>query len=203
MRGKFAYAACSMIALAAGSSPALAGVDAYIGEVIPGGQNFCPRGTAPANGQLLSISQNTALFALIGTIYGGNGQTTFALPDLRGRAPLHNGQGPGLVNRSIGEQSGTETNTLLTTQMAPHNHAATFNVNNTATADSGNPTGNVVANSAVPAYKAGVTPTPGAAMAAQTATVGVTGQNTPVNNMAPYLGVQYCVVLEGIFPPRN
>src|SRR4029450_14155051 len=94
----------------------------FIGMIILVPYNFAPRGWAFCNGQILSIAQNTALFSLLGTTYGGNGQTTFALPDLRGRVAISGGQGPGLSNYTIGEQAGTETITLLTTQMAAHTH---------------------------------------------------------------------------------
>lgn len=203
MKHRFAFGACSILALAAAATPASAGTDAYIGEVSPGGYNFCPRGTAMMNGQILSIAQNTALFALIGTIYGGNGQTTFALPNLQGRVPMHQGQSPGTSFRTLGEQSGTETNTLLLTQLPAHNHTALINVNNTATADSGNPTGNVFARAVSNTYENTDPPTPGATMAASTVSVSVAGGNQPVNNMAPYLALNYCIATEGIFPPRN
>src|SRR5215213_5859350 len=101
--------------------------DPYIGEIRMFAGNFAPRGWALCNGQLLSISQNTALFSLLGTMYGGNGQTTFALPDLRGRVPLHFGQGPGLSNYVEGEVGGTETVTLTTGEMPSHNHGANGN----------------------------------------------------------------------------
>ena len=93
-----------------------------LGEIRMFGGNFAPRGWAMCNGQILSIAQNTALFSLLGTTYGGNGQTTFALPDMRGRAPIHPGQGPGLSNRDLGESAGAETITLSQAQMPVHNH---------------------------------------------------------------------------------
>src|SRR3954467_10025114 len=96
----------------------------FIGEVRMFGGNFAPRGWAFCNGQLLSISQNTALFSLLGTTYGGNGQTTFALPNLQGRVPMHVGQGPGLTNRTQGEVAGTETHTLNANEMPVHTHTA-------------------------------------------------------------------------------
>src|ERR1043165_3057908 len=99
----------------------------FIGQIIMFGGNFQIRGYALCNGQILSIAQNTALFSILGTTYGGNGQTTFALPDLRGRVPMHPGQGPGLSSRTLGEQSGSETVTLLTTQIPGHTH--TLNAN--------------------------------------------------------------------------
>lgn len=191
------------ITLCVPTAPAHAGTEAYIGEITPVAFNFCPRFTAQMNGQILSIQSNTALFALLGTTYGGNGQTTFALPDLRGRVPMHMGNGPGLTPRVLGEVGGTETNTLNVTQMPQHNHTAVVNINNTAMADSGNPTGNVFARAAVLAYEDTDPPTPGATMAASTVTVGLAGGGQPVNNMQPYLALNYCIVTQGIFPPRN
>ncbi|MDP4236628.1 MAG: tail fiber protein, partial [Bacteroidota bacterium] len=94
----------------------------FIGQIIMAGFNFAPLGYATTDGQTLSIAQNTALFSLLGTTFGGNGQTTFALPDLRGRVPIHQGQGPGLTNRVMGEESGEEIHTLINNEMPTHNH---------------------------------------------------------------------------------
>ena len=102
----------------------------FLGEIKMFGGNFAPRGYALCNGQLLAIQQNTALFALLGTTYGGNGQTTFALPDLRGRVPMSSGQGPGLTSRTLGEMSGSENVTLLSNQMPAHNHSVITNSGN-------------------------------------------------------------------------
>src|SRR3954453_18765030 len=115
----------------------------FIGEIKLFAGNFAPRGYALCNGQLLAISQNPALFSILGTTYGGNGQTTFGLPDLRGRVPMHAGQGPGLTPRSLGEQSGTETVTLLSTQMPAHSHSLTADNNS---ADVTDPTGHALGN---------------------------------------------------------
>ncbi len=191
------------ITLCVPTVPAHAGTEAYIGEITPMAFNFCPRGTAMMSGQILSISQNTALFSLLGTTYGGNGQTTFALPDLRGRVPMHFGNGPGLTPRVLGEVSGTETNTLNITQMPSHNHTASLNVNNTSTPDSGNPTGNVFARSTNLIYENTASPTPGASMMPGTVTVANNGGSQPFNNIQPYLVLNYCIATQGIFPPRN
>src|SRR5437899_12703586 len=99
----------------------------FIGEIVMFAGNFAPRGWAFCNGQILSIAQNTALFSILGTTYGGNGQTTFALPDLRGRVPMHPGQGPGLTNHTLGEVAGSETTTLLSSNMPQHTHALNCN----------------------------------------------------------------------------
>ncbi len=167
----------------------------FIGEIKMGGWNFAPRGYAFCNGQLLSIAQNTALFSLLGTTYGGNGQTTFALPDLRGRVPLHWGQGPGLSNYVLGEVSGTETVTLTTQQMPQHNHqvAAT-----SEEAGSKTPIGNLPGFSASPIYSnAAATGTMNPAM------IGVAGGSQPHPNLQPFLAVTFVIALEGIFPSRN
>ncbi|MCR2834539.1 phage tail protein [Parerythrobacter lacustris] len=191
------------ITLCVPTAPAHAGTDAYIGEITPMAFSFCPRSTLPMNGQILSIASNTALFSLLGTTYGGNGQTTFALPNLQGRVPMHFGNGPGLTPRVLGEVGGTETNTLLSTQMPAHTHTALINVNNTATADSGNPTGNVFARAVSNTYENTDPPTPGATMAASTVSVSTAGGSQPFNNIQPYLVLNYCIVTQGIFPPRN
>ena len=99
----------------------------FIGQIIMSGFNFAPRGYATCDGQLLSIAQNTALFSLLGTQFGGDGRVTFGLPDLRGRVPVHQGQGPGLTNRVMGEESGQETHTLISTEMPMHNHLFSTN----------------------------------------------------------------------------
>jgi microcystin-dependent protein len=173
----------------------------FIGEIRMVGFNFAPRGWALCNGQLLSIAQNTALFSLLGTTYGGNGQTTFALPDLRGRVPLHQGQGPGLTPRTIGESSGTETVTLLSSQMPAHNHTlAAFN----SPGSLDTPTGNVIANIVDP--NTGGPATLFSATADTTmnpASIGISGGNQPHENMQPYLCVNFVIALEGIFPSRN
>ncbi len=102
----------AVTALSAFAIPAHAGADPYIGEIFQGGWNFCPRGSIPLDGQLLAISQNQALFSLLGTTYGGDGRTTFGIPDMRGRSPMHEGNGPGLTNRPLGQSGGKEKLTL-------------------------------------------------------------------------------------------
>jgi microcystin-dependent protein len=162
------------------------------------GFNFAPRGWAELNGQILSIAQNTALFSLLGTTYGGNGQTTFALPDMRGRALLLRGQGAGLSNRDLGETGGIEANTLTVPQMPPHDHTvAPAASNNDATAVS--PVGKA------PATKARTTLYADATLNTTMAptTTSVAGAGQPVQNMQPYLTVNCFIALEGIFPSRN
>jgi microcystin-dependent protein len=167
----------------------------FIGEIRMFGGNFAPRGWAFCNGQLLAIAQNDALFALIGTTYGGDGQTTFALPDLRGRIPVHAGQGPGLSSYQLGQQAGTETVTLTQQQMPAHTHTAQ------AQSGAGNqagPGGGVWASSAQNQFSANP---PNAAMNA--AAIGSAGGSQPHENMAPYQVVSFIIALEGIFPSRN
>jgi microcystin-dependent protein len=169
----------------------------FVGEIRPMGiSGFCPRGWANADGQLLAISSNDALFSLYGTTYGGDGRTTFALPDLRGRTAIHTGSGPGLTNRSLGSRSGLETNTLATNQMPPHNHSL-----NALSSDGNNPspTGHLLANDGSDRiYAAG---TPDTALAGNA--IGTSGSGQPVNNMQPYLTIRYCVALVGVYPSRN
>ena len=173
-------------------------MEGYIAEIRMFAGNFPPRSWAFCQGQLLSIAQNTALFSLLGTTYGGNGQTTFGLPDLRGRVPVGTGNGPGLTPRSLGEMSGTQTNTLLSINMPAHSH--TMNASSDS-ASIGTPAGNSLGVNA----RGGITPfAPGntnqAPMGSMT---GVVGNNSPVNNMQPYLGINYIICLEGIYPSRN
>jgi microcystin-dependent protein len=168
----------------------------FLGEIRLVGFNFEPRGWAFCNGQLLSIAQNTALFALLGTTYGGNGQTTFALPDLRGRAPIHMGQGPGLTNRRIGEVGGSENVTLTANQLPAHNH----NLNALAVpAASGDPTQRLLAQSRGSVY---APPSETPVVMSQQA-IGFAGGSQPHENMQPYLVMNYIIALEGIFPSRN
>lgn len=172
----------------------------YLGSIAMFAGNFAPRGWAFCAGQILPIAQNTALFSILGTTYGGNGQTTFALPDLRGRAPVGVGQGPGLSNVNLGQVSGTETVTLLTSNLPPHNHL--INCDNTGSS-APQPSG------LLPGY-AGDRSTSmnvysGAAANAQMnpQMVGLTGNGIPVSIRDPYLGINYIIALEGIFPSRN
>jgi microcystin-dependent protein len=175
----------------------------YIGEISMFAGNFAIRGYATCQGQLLAISQNTALFSILGTTYGGNGQTTFALPDLRGRAPIGQGQGPGLSPRTLGELSGTETVTLQITQMPSHNHPIT--VNPKAVTEAGNtsdPTNAFPANTGALDREYSATGTM-VDMGAATASVSPSGGSQPHNNMPPYLVINFLIALQGIFPSRN
>lgn len=178
--------------------PAAAQSEPLLGQIMCGGFNFAPRGWAELNGQIMSIAQNTALFSLLGTNYGGNGQTTFALPDMRGRTLLHAGQGPGLQERYVGEVGGTENINLTTANLPAHAHSyAQLGSNNDATSVS--PAGKVPAAKArTTLYTDPVNVVPGA-----TQVTGYAGGGQPVNNMQPYLTVKCFIALEGVFPSRN
>lgn len=172
----------------------------FLGEIRMFGGNFAPRGWAFCNGQLLPIAQNSALFSILGTTYGGDGQTTFALPDLRGRVPMHWGQGPGLTPRSLGESSGSENVTLLTTQMPAHTHLAN------ASSDDANSTAptNALWATAVDANSQQVSAygtTANTTMSPQA--IGSAGGSQPHNNMQPFLCLSFIIALEGIYPSRN
>ena len=170
--------------------------DPWIGEIALVAFNFPPVGWATCDGQLLSIAQNTALFSLLGTTYGGNGQTTFALPDLRGRVPIHMGQGPGLTPYTIGEVAGTETVTLLSSQMPAHSHVVSASTLN-GTSDV--PTGAFPAKNAagVPSYVAAANANMAGSM------IGPTGGNQPHDNRQPFLTMNYIIALQGIVPSRS
>ncbi|WP_292994275.1 tail fiber protein [Nitrosomonas sp.] len=171
--------------------------DPFIGEITTFAGNFAPRGWALCQGQLLSIAENDVLFSLIGTTYGGDGVSTFALPDLAGRIPLHQGAGPGLSPRVIGEPGGSEAVSLSAGQMAVHHHTAVCS----------NTTGNSVSPvnsfwSTDPGGNTGAySTTDGSPMAG--AAIGNTGGGQPHNNLQPYLVLNYIIALEGIYPPRS
>lgn len=176
----------------------------YLGSVCMTAATYCPRGYAEANGQLLSISQYSPLFAVMGTTYGGDGRTNFALPDLRGRSAVGQGQGPGLSPVPQGAQRGAEQVKLSAANLPTHNHA--FNVvneNGTSAATAGSWLANPVFGSretltVTNGYVAAGTPVP-----LNSDVVGVSGASTPVTNLSPQLGMRYCVATEGLFPPRD
>jgi microcystin-dependent protein len=167
----------------------------FLGMIAIYGFNFAPRGWAMCNGQILPIAQNTALFALLGTTYGGNGQTTFALPNLQSRVPIHFGQGPGLSSYDLGQAAGTETTTLTVNQMPGHGHTVAASGGD---ADSGKPAGRVLANSSATNF---VSAPDGTLM--NQAMINPTGGNQPFQILQPYLALNFCIALEGIFPSRN
>jgi microcystin-dependent protein len=182
-------------------------MEGYIAEIRMFAGNFNPRSWAFCDGSLLSIAQNTALFALVGTIYGGNGQTTFALPDLRGRVAVgaQNSQGPGLPAYQMGEMGGVPNTTLISTNLPAHNHVITGTV--TMVANSGtdgqtdDPNGRRLSGASI-FTNATSEPAPMAPLQTNL-TSAITGSNVPFSNMPPYLGMNYIICLEGIFPSRN
>lgn len=169
--------------------------DPFVAEIRIFPFNFAPKGWAWCNGQLLPISQNTALFSLLGTTYGGDGKSNFALPDLEGRAPMHPGQGPGLSLHDLGETGGSETVTLLESEMPAHSHAMR------AVEDDGSflgPANNLLA-AGNQMYTSGNTVN--TTLAAQA--LAPAGGSAPHNNLQPYLTFYFNVALQGVFPPRS
>ena len=176
--------------------------DQFVAEIRIFAGNFAPTGWALCNGQLMPISQNTALFSLLGTTYGGDGKTTFALPDLQGRAPLQAGQGPGLSLRDLGEEGGEEAVTLLESEMPAHSHTVRCLG---ANASQGSPETGVWAiagarRAEVVQYSASAG-NPSALMNPLALTIA--GSSSPHNNMPPYLTLNFIIALQGIFPPRG
>lgn len=177
----------------------------FIGELRTFGFNFAPRGWAMCNGQLLAIAQNQALFSLLGTTYGGNGTTNFALPNLQGRMALH--FGTGLSNYVQGQVAGTASVTMLAANMPSHTHTAQATATQPASTGGGGadtPVGNVPANSAPQLNFAGIGAATGSlASPSVSATAQPAGGNQPFANMPPYLALNICIALQGIFPSRN
>lgn len=176
--------------------------DAFYGEIRIFGFNFAPKNWAFCDGALIPISQNTALFSLLGTSYGGNGTTNFALPNFQGRAGMHWGNGQGLTPRSLGEQDGTDTVTLLTTQMPGHVHGLMGATTTGATQKVAAPATNAMFSNSGPgaAYSDTTTPTltPFSPQA-----IGIAGGSQPHTNNQPRLSLNFCICLNGIFPSRN
>lgn len=171
----------------------------YIGAIMLFAGNFAPRGWAFCDGQLLSITQYTALFSILGTYFGGNGVSNFALPDLRGRVPVHQGQGNGLSPYVIGQSSGVENVTLLTGNLPVHTHSV--NASSGAASRGGtSPAGGVLAvpSGSVEIYS---TSPPNATM--NPLMIGVAGSNVPVSIIQPYLCVSFIIAMDGLFPSRN
>lgn len=175
--------------------------DPTLAEVSVFGGNFAPRGWAFCDGQLLPISQYNALFSLLGTMYGGDGRTTFALPDLRGRVPLHKGTGPGLPNHNLGQKGGRPSVTLTEAEVPPHSHTATLH-GETAAGDKGSPLGNMLAGTTSKPYAAPNT-NDNIAMAPDSVTVANAGGGQSFDNMNPYLGLNFIIALTGVYPSRS
>lgn len=173
-------------------------LEPFIGAICMFGFNFAPKGWATCDGQIMQISQNTALFSLLGTTFGGNGMQTFGLPDLRGRVPIHQGQGPGLSAYTMGQAAGTETVTLTVNQMPMHNHLVNAN---SAAGDTGAPAGAIFANSGVTDKEYLASGLPNESMSPNI--VAQNGGSQSHNNMQPFLTVNFCIALVGIFPSRN
>lgn len=167
----------------------------FVGEIRMFAGNFAPRGWAFCDGQLLAVSQNDALFSLLGTIYGGDGRTTFGLPDLRGRIPLHQGTGPGLSPRRLGSKGGTEKETLTTNQLASHSHDWNANTANSTVAA---PQGKVLAGGTPRLFNPVDQNTDLAS-----STIANTGGTQPHSNLMPTLCVNFIIALVGIYPSRH
>jgi len=160
--------------------------------------NFAPKGWAFCDGQILPLSQNTALFSLLGTTYGGDGKSNFALPNFQGNSPIQQGQGAGLSLHDLGETSGTDTVTLLATEIPAHKHAANCS---SGMGDQYGPPNNFWATDAGGNDEYNVAATPNMPMAA--GALGPTGGNLPHNNLQPYLVLNFCIALQGVYPPRT
>ncbi len=172
--------------------------DAFVAEIRIFGFNFAPKGWALCNGQLLPISQNTALFSLLGTTYGGDGKSTFGLPNLQDRAPMHPGQGPGLTRRDLGESAGTPTITLIDSEMPAHSHLAGANSGSSGQASPANNVwGSLAGRNPPPLYQSSAPDVQMSPLA-----LAVAGGSQPHNNRQPYLGLNFCIALQGIFPSR-
>ena len=172
--------------------------DPFIGQIVMFGGNFAPRSWAFCDGQLLAISQNQALFSILGTTYGGDGRTTFALPDLRGRVAMHAGSGPGLTPRSLGERGGTENVALTVNQIPAHNHAANCVA---PTGNSNDAVGNLWADDA--GVSSGTYSSAPATSTMNAGAIGNSGGGQAHTNVQPYLCVNYIIALFGTFPSRN
>src|SRR5438876_1247505 len=168
----------------------------FVAEIRIFGFNFPPRGWAFCDGQILPISQNTALFSLLGTTYGGDGKSNFALPDLQGRAAMHPGQGPGLSLHDLGEESGSDTVTLLDSEIPAHSHAVSASLSDGTDQSAVNE--KLAGGVGIGQYAA-----PGALTQLGTNALAPAGGNQPHNNMQPYLTLNFNIALQGVFPPRS
>ena len=189
-------ALASAIGLAAYTPTKAYASEPFIGQIMMFGGNFCPRGWAGADGQLLAIASHQALFSILGTTYGGDGRTSFGLPDLRGRAPIHEGNGPGLSNFPLGSKGGIEQATLTQNELPNHSH--TMNVTKEI-ADKGGPGNKILA--ATPNGPTYSEASSDRTMRSDTISSVGGGQSFSIRN--PYQAVTFCIALEGLFPPRN
>lgn len=170
--------------------------DPFIAEIRIFPFNFAPKGWAFCDGQILPISQNTALFSLLGTTYGGDGESTFALPNLQGRTPVGHGQGPGLSVRDLGERGGTETVTLLNSEIPTHTHTLTAS---TGDATQSTPDAALLATG----ITVGMYAPPGPTVTLAPTTMSSPGAGQPHENAMPSLVFYFCIALQGVFPPRT
>ncbi|PTS93327.1 phage tail protein [Flavobacterium sp. HMWF030] len=171
-------------------------MDPFVAEIRIFPFNFAPRNWALCNGQLMPLSQNTAIFSILGTYYGGDGVRNFALPDMQGNAPMHPGQGPGLSQHDLGEQSGSQTVTLIQSEIPQHTHqlmASTLNSQSISPTNNSLGRGNPLR----------VYTTTGSDAQMSVNTIAAAGGNLPHNNMMPYLTMNFCIALQGVFPPRS
>ena len=171
-------------------------MDPFVAEIRIFGFNFPPKGWAFCDGQILPLSQNTALFSLLGTTYGGDGKSNFALPDLQGRAPMHPGQGPGLSLHDLGETGGSDAVTLLTSEIPSHTHGISASGGDSTDQSPANSKFAVGTGVAMYAPVGSLVPMADAAIAAG-------GGGLPHNNLQPYLTLNFCIALQGVFPPRT
>jgi microcystin-dependent protein len=176
----------------------------FVAEITMFAFNFPPKGWAFCDGQLLPISQNTALFSLLGTQYGGDGKSTFALPDLQGMAAVGQGQGPGLSEYFVGETTGSETVTLLQTEIPSHNHSfAASSDQGTTLSSAGNQLAKASAGGKQASFTGNYLNTNAANVTMSPLSTSVTGSSFPHNNMQPYLTLNFCIAMQGVFPPRG
>lgn len=171
----------------------------FVAEIRIFAGNFAPTGWALCNGQLMPISQNTALFSLLGTTYGGDGRSTFALPNLQGSAPMQQGQGPGLRLRDLGEAGGEQTVTLLQSEMPAHSHSALA----AGTSTSNNPQNNAWGSGQKGFGNVYAASNPPTNVPMDPVALFIAGGDQPHNNMPPYLGLTFIIALQGVFPPRQ
>lgn len=172
-------------------------MDPFVAEIRIFPFNFPPRGWAFCSGQILPISQNTALFSLLGTTYGGDGKSNFALPNMQGNVPMHPGQGPGLSLHDLGETGGSETVTLLQSEIPAHTHTMRADILDIADTNAGSPNASFALSSGGTLYQAAAN-----GALADTA-LAPAGGDQPHNNMQPYLTLSFCIALQGVFPPRT
>jgi microcystin-dependent protein len=176
----------------------------FLAEITMFAFNFPPKGWAFCDGQLLSISQNTALFSLLGTNYGGDGKSTFGLPDIQGQAVLGQGQSPGTSQYFVGESTGTDTVTLLTTEMPSHNHSFTAtSTAGTTLSSSGNQLAQAFAGGKQASYTGNYLNANAANVTMSPLCTNIAGGSQPHNNMQPYLTLNFCIAMQGVFPPRS